>query len=292
MNMATKQEIIAEKVLEYRDGNNATKTQILDALGSTTGYQRKALIRRLRQLANGKRPKKQILGRPRVYNNEVTAALKCLWDLSHECSGERLHPQLSEYVAVLRHCQKWHYSQEATGKLLSMSEATVKRRITGFRHEQILMPLRGMSTTKPSELKVLIPIRHGPWENPEPGYGEIDTVVHCGSSLAGDLAFTVQYTDVATLWVLVAAQWNKGQTATKMSIQGMRERLPFPLLSLDPDSGSEFINWMLYGWCKSEGIGMTRIRPGKKNDHAGLSRRTTLMYASSWVTYGSTNSSR
>jgi len=177
------------------------------------------------------------------------------------------------YVDVLHRFHRWTYSFSATMQLLTMSEKTVKRRIASFRHEQTLLPLRGMSTTKPSQLKELIPIRRGPWENPAPGYGEIDTVVHCGSSLQGDLAFTVQYTDVATLWVLLAAQWNKGQAATRESIQGMRDRLPFALKGLDPDSGSEFINWMLYGWCKQEGIQMSRIRPGKKNDHGRIEQK-------------------
>ena len=70
----------------------------------------------------------------------------------------------------------------------------------------------------------------------------MDTVAHCGSSLIGDYAYTVQYTDVATIWTCLSAQWNKGQLSTKQSIERIKTRLPFPLLGLDPDSGSSFIN--------------------------------------------------
>jgi len=40
----------------------------------------------------------------------------------------------------------------------------------------------------------------------------------------------VQYTDVSVIWTGLAAQWNKGEKATKDSIIRIQERLPFPLL--------------------------------------------------------------
>jgi hypothetical protein len=208
-----------------------------------------------------------------VYGLDVTAALRYLWDLEHEPSGERLHPELANLVDSLRRHGHWRYGDSTTDKLLVMSLITVKRRITDFRKEQTTPRPKGLGSTKPSELKELIPIRRGPWDNPKPGYGEIDTVVHCGNTLQGDLTYTVQYTDVATLWVLLAAQWNKGQQATRKSIECMRKRLPFPLLGLDPDSGSEFVNWHLYEWCKVQNIQLSRIRPGKKNDHGRIEQK-------------------
>lgn len=56
-------------------------------------------------------------------------------------------------------------------------------------------------------------------------------------------------------------------------MERIRSRLPFPLLGIDPDSGSEFINWLLHEWCVSLGIAMTRIRPGRKNDHARIEQK-------------------
>src|SRR3989344_6414454 len=54
---------------------------------------------------------------------------------------------------------------------------------------------------------------------------------------------------------------------------GIKERLPFSLLGIDPDSGSEFINWNLKGWCDSEKVAMTRTRPYMKNDHARIEQK-------------------
>jgi hypothetical protein len=42
--------------------------------------------------------------------------------------------------------------------------------------------------------------------------------------------------------------------------------LPFPLLGIDSDNGSEFINDHLLAWCISQQITFTRSRPQNKND--------------------------
>src|SRR3989344_5757163 len=69
------------------------------------------------------------------------------------------------------------------------------------------------------------------------------------------------------------AQWNKGQEATRESIVAMRARLPFPLRALHPDSGGEFINWHLKGWCDTEKINLSRSEPYRKNDNMYVEER-------------------
>jgi hypothetical protein len=164
----------------------------------------------------------------------------------------------------------WQHGQQTTELLQLMSLGTMKNRIKEFAKSK---GKGGKGTTKPSDLKEIIPIRRGPWDNPKPGFGEVDTVAHCGSSLSGDFAFSVQYTDIATIWTCLSAQWNKGQIATKESVKRIKQRLPFALLGIDPDSGSEFINWFLKDWCEQEQIQMTRIRPYYKNDHARIEQK-------------------
>ena len=53
----------------------------------------------------------------------------------------------------------------------------------------------------------------------------------------------------------------------------MRHRLPFPLLGIDSDNGSEFINDLLYRYCLVEKITFTRSRPYKKNDQAHVEQK-------------------
>lgn len=270
MNMATKQVIFEEKLKEYLKAGKEKKGRILNAVCEVTGHKRKSAIRRFHslQLKDKSIPDKR--GRNRVYTNTITAALKEVWDIAHQICAERLWPQLSEYVAVLKRDRMWDYDEQTTTLLLRMSLSTVKRRIGKMEKEG---GRKGRSSTKPSVLKEIIPIRRGPWGNPEPGKGEVDTVAHCGHNLWGDFAYTVQYTDVATIWTCLAAQWNKGEEATRSSIERIQQRLPFGLLAIDPDSGSEFINWLLKGWCDQRKIEMTRTRPYMKNDHARIEQK-------------------
>ena len=131
----------------------------------------------------------------------------------------------------------------------------------------------GLSATSPSHLKTIIPIFTGPWSDKPPGFGQIDTVVHCGSSLLGNMVFTFNYTDVATLWTQPRAQWNKGQHATQQSMAAVKLRLPFPWLGAHPDTGSEFINQYVFDWCQTQQIELTRSRPSHKNDNQYIEER-------------------
>ena len=53
----------------------------------------------------------------------------------------------------------------------------------------------------------------------------------------------------------------------------MSQLLPFPLLGLDSDNGSEFINHRLYAYCQRKTISFTRSRPYKKNDSAHVEQK-------------------
>jgi transposase InsO family protein len=87
------------------------------------------------------------------------------------------------------------------------------------------------------------------------------------------MAFTVNWTDVATLWGGRRAQWNKGQHATQESLSAIKDRLPFAMLGAHPDTGSEFINWYLKGWCDEQAVEMTRSRPYHKDDNAYVEQK-------------------
>lgn len=270
MTMATKQEVFREKLQEYLNGSRKEKGRILDAICSITKANRKSAIRRFRtlQMQDGGIPDRR--GRPVLYTKAVQAALKEIWECANEICAERLHPNMGEYIMVLRRDGMWKHDEQTTTLLSRMSLGTMKNSLDVFPH---IKASKGKGTTKPSLLKEIIPIRRGPWENPDPGFGEIDTVAHCGFTLIGDYAYTVQYTDIAVIWTCLAGQWNKGEGATRASIEGMQGRLPFPLLGIDPDSGSEFINWHLKGWCDTRNIQMTRTRPYMKNDHARIEQK-------------------
>lgn len=232
---------------------------------------RKAIIRRFKDLQLTDSAKIERRGRRIVYGSTVNAALKEIWLLFDELCAERLQPHFPEYVMLMKRDGIWRYDQPTTELLLRMSLGTMKNRLIYLATGKRAGAKQG--STKPSSIKEIVPIRRGPWENPAPGLGEVDTVAHCGTSLIGDYAYSLQYTDVATIWTCLSAQWNKGEKATLESMIRIKNRLPFPLKGIDSDSGGEFINWKLNAWCQNQGIVFTRTRPYYKNDHGRIEQK-------------------
>jgi len=271
MNMTTKNDIFEEFLLEYLSADRARKGKILDHVTVVTKMVRKSAIRKFRakQMASPGKIKKR--GRKIYYGPDVTAALKTIWEAANEPCGELLHPMIQEYVSILQRDQMWPHRGTATEKLLEMSEHTVRRRSSNFL--QVKKGRKGISSTKPSHLKSIIPIFKGPWTNLAPGNGQLDTVAHCGTTLLGDFVFSVNYTDAPTYWVILRAQWNKGAKATLESMKEIQKRLPVPWLGGHPDTGSEFINWIAKEWFDAENIELTRSEPGKKNDNMYVEER-------------------
>lgn len=247
----------------YLKAGKEQKSRILDEFTEVTGYHRKAAIRLLRAepLSRGKRRQ----GGRRQYGPAVVNALRKVWEASDRLCSKRLHPFIPEMIRVLRQ----HGEQEIDGaleaQLCRMSPATIDRLLRPWKRRGGRRPL---STTKPgSLLKKSIPIRtFSDWTEERPGFLEADLVAHCGESTEGFYLNTLSTVDVATGWSECAPVWGKGQQRVRSAIHRIRQRLPFPMLGLDSDNGSEFINGYLSGYCRDEKITFTRSRPYKKND--------------------------
>jgi hypothetical protein len=270
MTMQTKNDIFEEHKARYWKADRKEKGEILTHVCAVTKMHRKSAVRKFRYLQMKDSCKAENRGRSVYYTADVTAALKDVWEDGDEVCGELLHPMIREYVEILKRDRMWNHSDEATGKLLSMSEMTVRRRVGKFIKAR--KKRHGISDTKPSHLKHLVPIFIGPWNNKPPGYGQIDTVRHSNTAF-GDAVYSLNYTDAASLTVITRAQWNKGQQATMDSLEWIRKQMYFPLLGVHPDTGSEFINEKVIGWCNEKTIDISRSRPNHKNDNMHVEER-------------------
>jgi hypothetical protein len=150
-------------------------------------------------------------------------------------------------------------------KLAHMSAATIDRLL---RPERQKYQLKGRTHTRPGTLlKHQIPMRtFNEWDEQQPGFLEIDLVGHDGGVIDSHHAFTLNAVDIASGWNCSAALKNKAQVWTLAGVEKIRAKLPFPLLGLDSDNGSEFINESLYNYCQEHKITFTRSRPYRKND--------------------------
>ena len=271
--MATKEDIFAEHLPAWREArkDREKRGEIIGHICFVTGMHRNSVSRKFRAIQMRDPSHVERRGRHTLYTPDVTAALKEVWDVGDEACGELLHPQIREYVSILKRDKMWQHSDEATEKLLLMSEHTVRRRVAVFEKERGVR--KGLSSTKPSALKAIIPIFKGPWKDLPPGHKQLDTVAHCGDTLLGDFAYSLSAIDAAAYWSNTRSQWNKGQEVTKEGLEDIRDASPGHMLSVHPDTGSEFINWNLKSWCDTEGIKMTRSEPGRKNDNMYVEER-------------------
>lgn len=270
MSQGSKRELIATIRPRYLKANKAGKEHILNEFIATTGYHRKSAIRVLNGEPKPKGLKKP--GRQRIYQGEVIQILEQIWEICGRICSKRLQPFLPEMVTVLERHNELCLSPEIKSLLLSMSRSTIDRCLKNVRFTS---PQRGLSTTKPGTLlKQAIPIRtFTPWQDECPGFLEIDLVAHCGSSTEGTYLNTLTATDLATGWTECLALANKTQAAVTQAIGQLRLDLPFPLLGLDSDNGSEFINDTLLRYCQSAQITFTRSRPYRKNDQAHVEQK-------------------
>lgn len=268
--MRTKKELFGIELAVYLKASKTEKGRILDALQRQTGMRRESIIRSFRRLQLKSAGDGKKRGRRTYYTMDVCAALKEIWEAANSCCGELLHPIIPEYVSVLQRDKMWQHDNPVTGKLLVMSLATVKRKVSGW---QCQLGRRGISTTTPSAIKERVPLFQGSWLAVPVGMGQIDTVAHCGGSLTGDFAYSVGYVDVSSGWFTYRIQWNKGMEATKESLETVKRSMPFPLLHIHPDCGTEFLNEMVMTWCEKEKIDVSRSRSYHKNDNGYIEQR-------------------
>lgn len=262
----------------YRKASKKGRGEILDNFERVYKRPRKSLIRSFNRLLGYKQKRKnknRPRGRPCKYNNEVNAAIAYILEAYNYPSAERLQNDIPEAIRVLRRDHMWKYSDKATRLLLSMPLGSLKLRVVKITKDKGL--LRGFSTTRATGIFDLIPVFHGDWKDKGVGYGQVDTVVHSGPRLEGVMAYTVNFVDVATCWQEPICQLNKGETATRRSLETIKNRTPFEIRGYHPDSGGEFINYTMAKWCTENNIEYTRSRPSKKNDNCFIEQRNNVV---------------
>ncbi|MBU4179908.1 MAG: ISNCY family transposase [Actinobacteria bacterium] len=281
LDMKTRRAVTKQVAGRYRRASKKKKGKILDEFTATTDYNRsyaatllrKGPVPRKKKGGKGKAPRmRDGRGRKPTYGPEVLPPLRKTWGVLNFPCGRRLVAAMPEMVRVLEKFKELELSDEVREKLLSMSSSTADRLLRGDRKK---LELKSRSRTRPgSLLKHQIPIRtFADWDDARPGFLEMDLVGHDGGNTSGDYCQSLNATDISTGWTEPRGIKNKAQVWTFEAIEDMREALPFPLLGLDSDNGSEFINAHLYRYCEKEEITFTRSREYRKNDNCYVEQK-------------------
>lgn len=268
---------------QYKKAGKNEKKNILDDFIKTTGYHRKSAIRILSgnyiyRTKSIKRPRK------RKYDVVDSIVLEKICELFDWINSKRVQPQIGVAIDSLVAEEELVCSPEQREKLIGISPATIDRLLKVYKKRP---SGKGRSYTKPGTLlKHQIPIRtFSEWTENKVGFSEIDLVGHEGGVAKGDFGFTLNFVDVKACWTEQVAVKNKAQIHVFAGIKRVRARLPFALLGIDSDSGSEFINYHLLAYCTEEKITFTRGRAGKKNDNPYVEQKNDSIVRR-WVGYG------
>lgn len=278
--MQARAEITNRLAKGYATASKKDKGHILDEVVEVTGWSRDNARRRLTAAAKGSPGRGRTVTtrarkpRGRKYSYDALKILQTVWAASGGQCGKYLAATMALQLRLLEAhteliCGTDRYTPTVREELLAMSPATIDRYLAPTKAKD---GLRGLSTTTPgSLLRTSIAVRRaGDDVEQEPGFFEGDTVAHCGPTLKGEFARTLNLTDVHTGWTYTRTIRNN---AHKHILDGLKKAIrtiPFEVTGLDFDNGSEFLNEPVITWANGRGIYFTRSRPYKKNDQATI----------------------
>lgn len=268
MGRASRWDYLRQIHPRYRGAGRVEKGRILDEFCRVTGYNRKYALRVLNGPPPERRPPKRRPRRP-SYSPKTVSILTAIWKAAGYPWSVRLKALLPLWLPWAR--KHFSLTAKVEEQLLRMSPRQMDRRM---REEKKRAGQRLYGRTKPGTLlKHHVPIKTDRWDVGRPGYSEIDLVSHSGNCGTGEFAHTLNLVDIHTTWTESLAVLGKSQVRVQEGLDKIRRELPFELLGIDSDNGSEFINHHLVRYCKQAGIQFTRGRPYKKDDNAHVEQK-------------------
>jgi hypothetical protein len=263
-----KAELLAALRERYLQAPKADKTKVLDEFVAVAGCHRKHAIRLL-TTPHPAAPGTLRVAR-QIYGQAVREALVVLWEAADRICGKRLKAVLPGLITALE--QHGHLTLDATVRqhLLTASAATIDRLLASIRNTAMGRRKR-KRPTKPSKQ---IPVRtFADWKEPLPGYLEIDFVSHGGTSMQGTFLWSLVATDVCSGWTEAIPLLAREQALVAEGLDVIRRQFPMPILGIDTDNDSAFINETLLAYCQQQGLEFTRSRAYQKNDQAWIEQK-------------------
>lgn len=275
MSYQTRRELLIRTIPRYQEADRNQKKSILDEFVAATGYSRKYAIR---LLCLKKPPLSKEIKRPRAnyYGTQDQEIIKLAWSATNCIASKRLAPFLRELIPALERHGHIKLDDESRKRITSISAATIDRILSPYRKK---LGKKGISTTKSGTLlKKQIAVKtFADWKEESPGFFEADLVAHCGTNMGGSFLYSLVLTDIATGWVECLPLLSRHQGSVIQALEHVIQLIPFPMLGLDTDNGTEFINRELISFCQQKQITFTRGRAYKKNDQCFIEQKNGVV---------------
>lgn len=263
-----RRELIAAVRERYAVSSKPEKGAILNEVTAVSGFHRKHAIR----LMTTRKPTETSAIGPglRVYDAAVLHALTILWEASDRVCGKRLKSVIPQLIESMERHGHLRLEGQVRKKLMSASAATIDRLLKPVRKETVIRRRRRREKSASKQ----VPIKtFADWKDPEPGFFEMDFVVHGGGSMSGEYLHSLVVTDVCSGWVEAVPLLAREQSLVIEGVRRMRVQLPMKMKGIDSDNDSAFINDTVSDYCEAEGIEFTRSRVHHKNDQAWIEQK-------------------
>ena len=274
MSIEERRKYLRRMKKRYTQATRKERGQLLDEMEVVTELHRKSLIRLMKGRLERKPRRKQ---RGCTYRSDVDDALRVIAESLDYVCAERLTPNLVWMAEHLAAHGEMTITPQLREKLGQVSVSTVRRRLDRIRQDQPRLPRKGPE--RANRVTKDIPMKRIPWDEAEPGHFEVDLVHHCGPSASGEYVHTLQMVDVTTGWSERVAVLGRSFRVMRAGFQRCLERLPFPVLEIHPDNGSEFFNHHLVRFFRDavQDVDLSRSRPYHKNDNRNVEQKNSTL---------------
>ena len=195
-----------------------------------------------------------------------------LWEASDRLCSKRLKPIIPVLLPALERHGQLAIDEAIRALLLAVSPATIDRLLS-----EVRLVARGGRRRRAgfsSAVRRTVPVRtFGDWNDPPPGFVEVDFVAHSGPSAAGSFVQTMVLTDVATGWTECVPLVARSGALVIEALAAAMVLFPFPLRGVDFDNDGLFMNEPVVTWCRQKGLEVTRSRAYRKNDQAWVEQK-------------------
>jgi hypothetical protein len=269
MDMRSREQYLKALLGRYLRARKRGKSALLDEYCRNTGMARKSVLRKIAGLLKGESPSRK--QRRPVYGRPVRVALETLWEIFDRPCGQRLKPLVEEELGRLRSLGELKVDEKTARQLQRVSSATIDRLLTARKTEWIAQ--RRYGRVGGNLIAKKIPLKMTDWDLRQVGFLEMDLVLHCGASTAGEYAHSLSALEIGSGWWEGEAVMGRGQGRIFEAIKEIRARTPFRWRGIDSDNDNAFINDQLYRYTETEGLAFTRSRPYHKNDNAYIEQK-------------------
>ncbi|MFZ3352339.1 MAG: DDE-type integrase/transposase/recombinase [Xanthobacteraceae bacterium] len=270
ISMGARREVVLAVAERYRLAGRTEKGRILDELCKVIGWHRKHAVRALGGQST------IILDRPRqrkpTYGSIIKDAVVALWEASDRVCGKRLKVMIPALLPALERHGRLELSKADRALVPEVSATTIDRQLVDTKIAAAGGKRRRVGFY--SAIRREVPIRtFNDWNDPAPGFCEVDMVAHGGTSVAGAFIQTLTMVDVATGWTECMPLVTRESGLVVQAMERAQSLFPWLVLGADFDNDSAFMNDVVVPWCRKQKIEVTRSRAYKKNDQAFVEQK-------------------